>query len=742
MQLDPNVDTSPASVSRRNFLTGAAGLAFTISIGSGILKSGIADAKSADAALQTAWVIIQPDGVITIMSAASEMGQGSMTSLPLIIAEELDADWSKVRVEMSPSIDKIYGNPMFKMSMYTAGSSSVREYFKPLRLQGAQIRRVLLDIAAKEWNVLREQLSTEPSVVVHRASGKRLTYGQIAKTAKLPSVLPEVQESDLKDPKNFRYIGKDSMRVELPTKVNGSAIYSIDVQVPGMLYGAVLRAPVEGSVPESVSVSAARALPGVVDVVRLPYGVAVVANRPDVAFAAKDALKVTWSKVAASTFDDTSALQRYVDAARDLKRPGKPWETAGDVAKAEPQAKTILEAEYRTDFVYHAQMEPLNSVAAVNAEGAEIWAGTQAPVKAIEAVARAIGIAPEKVVLHRTLLGGGFGRRGHFDHEFVVDSALLSKAVKKPVKVIWTREDDVRNGRFRPMTGQYLRAGLDAEGRIISWHHRISSEEALKFQDSVRYKALGGLGLFAMLGSELPSYDLPNHLMEHVHQDDGMRLSSLRGTGNPHNMFAIESFVDEIAIHEKLDPLAFRLRMLDKDPRAQAVLKTAADMAGWGRQLPAGRGLGLCFRNEDKTLTAMVAEVSVDVTTGQAKVHNVWAAADVGLAVQPDNVVAQIEGAITFTLGACLSERITMKDGAVEQSNFYDYQVPRMKDLPEITVKLAATTNAPTGIGEMGCGVVGAVANAISRAAGARIRHMPMTADRVLAAIKATKRAG
>ena len=249
-------------MNRRHFLAGTAGLAFTISIGAGILKSGIADAKSADGALQTAWVIIQPDGAITIMSAASEMGQGSMTSLPLIIAEELDADWSKVRVEMSPSIDKIYGNPMFKMSMYTAGSSSVREYFKPLRLQGAQIRRVLLDIAAKEWNVPRDQLSTEPSVVIHRASGKRLTYGQIAKIAKLPSVLPEIQESDLKDPKNFRYIGKDAMRVELPTKVNGSAIYSIDVQVPGMLYGAVLRAPVEGSVPEAVSDSAARALPG------------------------------------------------------------------------------------------------------------------------------------------------------------------------------------------------------------------------------------------------------------------------------------------------------------------------------------------------------------------------------------------------------------------------------------------------------------------------------------------------
>jgi isoquinoline 1-oxidoreductase beta subunit len=720
-------------VNRREALAGMAGLTFSFALPGGKTDSALAQSSGT---MQTAWITIHTDGTVSIMSPAAEMGQGSRTSLALIIAEELDADWSRVKVEMSPLDDKIYGNPRYGI-MYTAGSASVSTYFKPLRLHAAQARRVLIDSVAGKWGVPAAELTTEPGVVVHKASGRRITYGEIASFARVPATLPAVTEADLKSVADFRYLGKDVQRVEVPSKVDGSAQYAIDVQVPGMLYGSVLRAPVEGSTPTDVDKQAAARTPGVVDVVVLPYGVGVLARTPDAAFAAKAKLKVSWSKVPGSSFGSAAALERYVERAKDLTPEGKVWDKAGDVA-AISQANTVVEAVYRTDYAYHAQMEPLNAVASVNAAGdaAEVWCGTQAPTIARAAVARALNTAPDKVTLHAMLLGGGFGRRGHYDAEYVVDATLLSRAAKAPVKVIWTREDDIHNGRFRPMTAHYLKAGLGADGKVVAWRHRVCSEEALAFQDGPRFKARSERPIFSMLGTEQPSYDLPNRLIDHVRQTDGMRLSSMRGTGNPPNAFVTESFVDELALARKADPLEFRRGLAAKVPRAVAVLDTLSAMSQWQRKRTDGRGLGLCFRNEDGTLIGMVAEVAVDRRTGQVKVHHVWAAIDAGLALQPDNIAAQIEGAIVYTMGAALSERVSMAQGAVEQSNFYDYSVPRMSDIPEIEVKVLSTPNSPSGIGEMGGNVTGAIANAVAAATGARVRHMPLTPERVLAAMR------
>ncbi len=732
MNSEHRVHGRASLLDRREVLAGMAGLTF------GIAFDGAPTAVAEGGPLRTAWVTIQADGTVSIMSPAAEMGQGSLTSLALIIAEELDADWARVRIEPSPLDDKTYGNPRFGI-MYTAGSASIPAYFKPLRLAAAQARRVLIEAVAEKWHVPATELFTEPGKVVHKGSRRRIGYGEIAGFAQVPAVLPTVSEAELKPPKEFRLIGKDVMRLDVPSKVDGSARYSMDVQVPGMRYGAVLRAPVEGSEPATIDKQEAAKTPGVIDVIRLPYGVGVLAHTPEAAFAGKDRLKVTWSKANGSSFDSAAALERYVERARDLGAEGKPWDKAGDIA-AMSEAKTTVEAEYRSDFFYHAQMEPLNALAAVNTagDGAEIWCGTQAPTVAQRAAARALDTGPEKIVLHPMLLGGGFGRRGHFDAEYVVDAVLMSRAAKAPVKVIWTREDDIHNGRFRPMSAHYLKAGFDASGRIVAWRHRVASESALAFQDAPRFKARGERAIFAMLGTEQPTYDLPNRLIDHVRQLDGMRLSSMRGTGNPVNAFVTESFVDELALAQKVDPLEFRRRLVVKVPRADDLLRALAEMSEWTRKRPAGGGVGLCLRNEDGTLVGMVAEVSVDRKTGEVKVRKVWAAIDAGLAIQPDNIAAQIEGAITYSLGAALFERITMTNGAVEQNNFYDYRVPRLADVPEIEVKVISTDNPPSGIGEMGGNVTGAVANAVAATTGARVRHMPLTPERVLAAIRAT----
>ena len=732
-------------VTRREFMVGAAGLTFAVLL-PGCATTGTGEPAGARLATTAGpapafnhWVSIATDGSIYIQSPSVEMGQGSLTALPLILAEELDADWSKVVIVPAPPNDKLYGNPGFGGLMYTAGSNAVRAYYQPLRLFGAQVRRLLLENAARRWSVPVGELTTEPSVVVHAKSGRRLSYGEIAAFAQIPPKAPEVRPEELKKPSEFRLIGKDVMRVELPSKVNGTAQYSIDVQVPGMLYGAILRAPVEDSAPAQVDERPARTVQGVVRIVRLPFGVGVIAETPWAAFAAKDALKVTWSRSARGWgFDSDQAVARYSAAARDLKTAGKPWDRVGDVRVAMERATAVIEAEYRSDYAYHAQMEPLNSVASVSPAGdsCEIWVGSQGQTMAVAAVAKALGIPPDGVRLNNMLLGGGFGRRGHRDEEFIVDSVLLSKEVRRPVKLMWTREDDVKNGRFRPLSAHFMRAGLDASGRIVAWQHRVACDWVTPFMDPVRYKGVfKEQDLIAILGTEIRTYDVPNRLAEQLGQETGMRTSALRGIGYVANKFATEAFLDEIAERRGIDPVELRLQLLSKAPRGQAVVKAAVEMSDYRRPRP-GRSLGFAFIDYSNTMVAGVAEVSVDRHSGAIHVHDFWCAIDPGIAVQPDNIIAQTESSIVYGIGLTLSERITFKDGVVQQSNFYDYTVPRMRDIPQMHVELMPTPNPPSGVGQMATPLIApAVASAVHAATRKRLRHTPFTADRVRAAL-------
>ena len=728
----------PMPVSRRQVMIGAAGLSFAITLGSRV-DAAEAASEGAGQAL-TPWVSVAPDGTITIMSAATEMGQGSMTSLPLIIAEELDADWGKVKIVPAPVNEKIYGNPGFGGMMYTAGSNAVRSYYDNLRLFGAQARRVLLDNAAKKFGVSVDELTTEPSVVVHSNSGRKLTYGEIATFAEIPAQAPEIKPESLKKPANFRLITKDVMRTELPHKVNGSAQYSIDVQMPGMLYGAVLRAPVEGAAPEKFGEAQVTAIKGVVKVVKLPYGLGVVAETPWAAFAARRLIEstVVWNRDGkAWGFDSDQGLQNFATTARDPNAKATDWFKLGDVRAELPKAASTFEAEYLCDYAYHAQMEPLNAVASVAESGdsAEVWCGTQSQTMAVEATANALGLDRSKVKLHDTLLGGGFGRRGPRDMDFLIDAVLLSKAVAKPVKSMWTREDDVHNGRFRPLSAHYLRAGFDASGKLMAWQHRLVGDRVTPFADPVRYENAGKKDFILMLGADAKGYDVPHQLVEQVYEDTGIRTAPLRGIGFTANKFATETFMDEIAYKRGVDPMRYRLDLLAKTPRAHAVLERVAHMADWGRSR-SGHGLGTAYIDYSDTQVAAVVEISIDRSSGKIKLHNVWCAIDCGVAVQPDNVIAQTESSIVYGIGLALTERVSIKDGAVEQSNFYDYIVSRNRDVPPMFVEVIQTNNKPTGVGQMATPLITpAVSNAVKALTGVRLRHAPFIEERVKKAL-------
>ncbi|HWC94648.1 MAG TPA: molybdopterin cofactor-binding domain-containing protein [Pseudolabrys sp.] len=722
-------------------MIGAAGLSFAFAFGNRLAEAAIPAGASAGKAL-TPWASIEPDGTIYIMSPATEMGQGSMTSLPLIVAEEMDADWSKVRVVPAPVIEKIYGNPGFGGMMYTAGSNAVRSYFKPLRTFGAQVRLVLLDSVAKHWNVPLAELSTEPSMVVHAKSNRKIGYGEIAAFAEAPAIAPEVKPDQLKKTKDFRLIGKDVLRVELPNKINGSAQYSIDVQVPGMIYGTVVRSPVEGGTAKSFDEAKAKAIPGVLSIVRLPYGVGVLADTAWAAFAGKEALErsITWDRTGTAWgFDSDKGMEAFALDAKNLAVPvTKDWFKQGDAESELAKAATTVEAEYRCDYAYHAQMEPLNAVASVspNGDSVEVWCGSQSQTMAIEAPAKALGISRDKVTLHYTLLGGGFGRRGHRDEEFIVDAVLLSKEAKRPVKMMWTREDDVHNGRLRPITAHYLRAGLDPAGKIVAWHQRLAGDRVTPYQDPVRYKFAGQKDFILMLGVEMRSYDIANQYCGQIYRDSGVRTSSLRGIGFTANKFVAEAFLDEIALKRGIDPVQLRLELLKNTPRGRAVVERVATMANWGKKPADGHALGFAFIDYSDSLLGGIAEISVDRPSGQIKVHNFWCAIDCGIPVQPDNVIAQTESSIVYGLGMALTERITVKDGAIEQSNFYDYQVMRMRDIPQMHIDIIATDNPPTGAGQMATPLMApAINNAFAALTGKRLRETPMTPERVKKAL-------
>jgi isoquinoline 1-oxidoreductase subunit beta len=726
-------------VNRRDFLkTSAAGLSFAFTLAADP-RALIGEAAAADAPLSaSAWITIATDGTITIVSPAAEMGQGSFTTLPLIIAEELDADWSKVKPVLPPAWDdKAYGNPAYGSTFQTSASASVHGYFKALRIAGAQARRVLLDAVAAKWNVPTAELSTEPSVVVHKASNRRMSYGEIASFAKAPAELPKIDEKDLKPTASFRLIGKDVPRVELPTKVTGAAKYAQDVQVPGMVYAAVLQSPYFGGAPQTVDDSAARKVAGITDVVKLPDGVAVIGTSVEATQAAKGLLKVTWGDAPGARHDSERALEEFAAVGRDKSREGVPYEKVGDAKAAMGKAARVFRGEYRTRYVYHAQMEPLSATASVSPDGksAEIWAGTQGVSGLLNQAAALLQTDRSKLTLHQHVLGGGFGRRGQ--QEVIMDALRLSKAVGKPVKLVWSREDDLTFGKFRPMTAHHIEAGFDEKGKLVAWHHRIVSESVVAYTAAMAGTRPAPVDRIVMKGSPIPQYPIANKLAEHVIMPGRARLAPWRGVGNGHNAFAAESFLDEIAKDLGKDPIEFRLEISEGVPRMQHLLRTVAEMSDWKRRRD-GTALGVATMVKDDTLAAGVAEVSVDRASGKVKVHNVWCAIDAGIAVQPRNIAAQTEGSIVYGLGHVLREKIVIKDGRVRQSNYTDYEVTRMSDVPNIEVKVVSTDNPPTGAGEDGLPVLAcAVGNAIATLTGVRLRELPFAPERVRGALGA-----
>ena len=733
-------DFSRRDFSRRDFFGAAAGLTLALVAAPDPLAFiGESSEALADAPLApNVWVSIATDGAITIVSPAAELGQGTFTTLPAIFAEELDADWTKVKPVMpSEWNNNKFGNPMYNGAFQTSASNSTRGYFKPMRIAGAQARRVLIDAVAAKWGVPATELSTEPSVVVHKASGRRISYGEIAAFAKAPAELPKIEDKDLKKAADFRLIGKDAGRVDVPLKVTGAAKYAMDVQVPGMVYAAVLQSPYPGGAPETVDDARARKVAGITDIVKLPEGVGVIGSSVEATQAAKNLLKVTWSDVPAAHHDSERALKEFAVIGRDLSREGVPFASSGDARAAMRGAAKVFRGDYQTRYVYHAQMEPLNATAAVAADGksAEIWAGTQGPTALHAQVASLLGIDRSNITLHQHLVGGAYGRRG--SQEVVLDAVRLAKVAGKPVKLVWSREDDIAGGKFRPMTAHHIEAGFDAAGKLVAWHHRVISESAVAYMAATAGTTPPKLDLIVMKGSPVPQYPVPDKLAEHVIVPGNARLSPWRGVGNGHNAFAVESFLDEIAQAQGKDPIAFRLELSQGVPRAQTLLRTVAVMSEWKKPRD-GRALGVAFMEKDETLSAGVAEVSVDRATGKIKVHNFWTAIDAGLAVQPRNLAAQTEGSIVYGLGHVLREKITIRDGRVLESNFSDYEITRMSDVPNIEVQVVSTNNPPTGAGEDGLPLVAcAVGNAIAKLTGVRLRELPFAPERVRGALGA-----
>ncbi len=717
-------------ISRRSFLAGGAGLTFAIAYGAkGLSLVSAAEARAGENTIG-AWVRITPDNLITIITPAAEMGQGSMTGVPVPLAEELDADWDNVSLEMAPAAPHIYGYARSggRRSMGIYGSLAMRSYYPEMRIAGAQVRKVLIQAAAKKWGVPASSLITEPGVVVHKPSGRRMTYGEIATFAKIPPKMPNIDKLELKHKSQFRLIGKSVPRQDIPEKVDGSARFSIDVHLPEMVYASTQHAPVQQAAPKSWNDAAVKAMAGVIDVVGLDHGVAVVADTFEHVLSAKAALAVVWEKTAsAEAYDSEIALEEtYAGVAADTSATARTVKEKGDVDKvfAKTSSTKTIRREFRSDYGYHAQMEPLNGVARFNTAGdrLEVWEGTQAPGSSRQKIAAAVGLDVSQVDHHQMYLGGGFGRRSITD--YTIEAALCARKVKRPVKMIWTREEDIAYGMFRPQTYQCVEAALDRSGNIAGWKHCVVGDGPRLITSGIKLDKY---------------YAIPNQLIEQRGQSHGIRLKHWRAVAHPFNIFAIESVVDEMAERQGLDPLEFRRQHMAMNGKAGRVFDKVAEMSDWAARRPEGRALGLSVSERSGSLGAGVVEISLNQKTGKIRVHKVWAAIDGGTVVQPEMARRNIESGIVYGISSILKERVTIKSGIVEQSNFHDYEVLRMSEAPEeIHVAFIDRSTKPTGLGEIGNPFVGAaIANAFHKLTGKRLRHMPFTPERVLAALKA-----
>lgn len=670
-----------------------------------------------------AYIRIAKDGSLTVIVGQSEMGQGVLTSLAMIVADELGADWSKVSYESGPP-DKAFINPLIG-SQVTGGSTSVRAFFGPLRKASATVREMLVGAAAQSWNVGADTCTAEGGKVTHATSGRSVGFGELLDAA---AKIAPAAEPKLKDPKDFKIIGKSVKRIDTPEKVNGTAEFGIDVKRPGMLFGSVQRSPVPRGTVKSVDDAAAKAIKGVVGVVNLGYGVGVVAQNYFAARKGRQALKIVWDEGANATVSSESILASYKEAA--AKENGRAAKSVGNVATAKSGAAKTVEAEYFAPFLAHATMEPMNCTADVRADGADVWCGTQSQIIVQANVAKALGLAPEKVGVHTTLLGGGFGRRVGVD--YVMDAVSLSKAVGKPVKVVWTREDDTQNDFYRPATFNKLSAGLGPDGKPVFWHHKI-----------VNGAIMGELAP-AVFGFPFPAdamddssyegahnlpYSIPNLQVDWIRKDTGIPLGFWRSVGSSHTAFTTECFLDEVAAAAGKDPLEFRLSLLDPKSRHAGVLKLAAEKSGWSTKPAAGVGRGIAVAESFGSYVAQVAEVTVG-KDGSVKVNRVVCAVDCGQIVNPDTVEAQMEGGIVYGLTAALYGEITVKNGRIQQGNFNNYKMLRMSEMPKIEVHVLPSSEPHGGVGEPGTPPIApAVVNAIFAVTGKRVRSLPIKAS-------------
>jgi isoquinoline 1-oxidoreductase beta subunit len=665
-----------------------------------------------------AFIRIAPDDSVTVIVGKAEMGQGVYTSLPMLIAEELEADWSKIKVESAP-VDAAYNHPSFGIQM-TGGSTSTASEWERLRKAGASARIMLIAAAAKNWNVEPQSLRAENGFVIHASSKRRASFGSLADTA---ATLTPPKDVPLKDPKDFKLIGKPTHRLDTPAKVNGSAEFGLDVHIPGMMTAVVARPPVFGGKVVSLNAEKAKAVPGVRDVVQVPSGVAVIATGFWPAKLGRERLEIKWDDGPNANLSTVGMREQYATLA---KTPGLVARKVGDPAAALAGAAKTITAEYEVPYLAHAMMEPLNCVVDLRGDSCEIWTGTQFQTVDRMAAAATAGLKPEQVRIHTTLLGGGFGRRANPASDFVIEAVQVAKAAKVPVKVMWTREDDIRGGWYRPMWYDRMVGGVDAGGNPVAWTHTIVGQSIMQGTMFEPFGIKNGIDDSSVEGAADLLYGIPNLQVDLHTPKIGVPVQWWRSVGHSHNGFAVEAFFDELAHAGGKDPYQLRRTLLATQPRMRAVLELVAEKANWGKPAPAGRGRGIATHFSFDSYVAQVAEVSVD-ENGMVRVHRMVCAIDCGRVINPDSVKAQMEGGIIFGLTAALKDEITLDQGRVQQRNFHDYPMLRINEAPQIEVYIVPSTENPTGVGEPGVPPVApAVANAIFAATGKRVRKLPI----------------
>jgi isoquinoline 1-oxidoreductase beta subunit len=646
-----------------------------------------------------AWVHVGSDDLVTLYIHKAEMGQGTVTSLSMLLAEELECDWKKIRTDF-PGVNREYGP-----NQGVVGSQSIRTSWESLRRAGATAREMLVEAAAQKWGVQKSDCRAESGGVINSATNARLSYGSLADAA---SKVTPPSNITLKDASQFRLIGKATKRLDTPPKVDGSAVFGIDVKLPGMLFAVAVRCPVFGGKVASFDASKAKAVPGVKDVVPISTGIAVVADNTWSAMEGRRALSIKWEEGSVSAHSTPEITQTFAD---QCKQPGAVQKKTGDADAALATASKKIEAVYEVPYLAHAPMEPLNATAWVRPDSCEVWASTQGQTAARNEAMKVTGLPAEKVQVYTKYMGGGFGRRARSD--YIGEAVEVSKAVGAPVKLTWSREDDLQHDWYRPASYCKFTGAVDADGWPSAWHTRIACTP------------FGGGSRTSVEGVADVLYAIPNFQVEHHAVDPGIPVSYWRSVGYSQNVFFAESFLDELAAAGGKDPLELRRRLLAGSPPALAVLELAAEKAGWGKPLPAGRGRGISIANNIGSLTAQVAEASIE--KGKVRVHRVVCAVDCGQAVNPWGIEQQIQSGIVFGLSAALKGEITIDRGRVKQENFHQYDAIRIEESPKVEVYIVPSHNAPGGIGEASTpGIAPAVANAIFAATGKRVRRLPM----------------